>query len=202
MINAKKTLLHLRINQDSPTRAIQEVRTKVEGSLTPLNEANGIIYDITGIQKEYKDVRYAMHIAQAVVIAAIMHETFDPEETIYAAEDAAEKLRKEQGWMFVETGHYNVSTAGKSEQVAFVEGLDVKVAVNADGRLKKGSKGTLAEALWKKHMLNCEGDPIANKDFVALLVKEADFTKSGASTYSYNMKQKFGTKANPVATKP
>jgi hypothetical protein len=201
MINAKALLRALRINQDSPTRAIQEVRAKVEESLTPLNEANGIIFDITGVQKNYKDVRYAMHIAQSVVIAAITHESFDPDEIIYAAEDAEDKLRKDQDWMFVESGHYDVSTAGKSEQVAFIEGLDVKVAVNADGKLKKGSKGVLAVELYKKHMLEAE-TPLTNKEFVAILVAQADFTKSGASTYAYNLKTKFGTKDSPVAVKP
>jgi hypothetical protein len=201
MINAKALLRALRINEDSPTRAIQEVRAKVEGSATPLNEANGIIFDITGVQKNYKDVRYAMHIAQAVVIAAITHESFDPDETIYAAEDAEDKLRKDHDWMFVESGHYDVSTAGKSEQVAFIEGLDVKVAVNADGKLKKGSKGVLAVELYKKHMLEAE-TPLTNKEFVAILVAQADFTKSGASTYAYNLKTKFGTKDSPVAVKP
>jgi hypothetical protein len=200
MINAKALLRALHINQDSPTRAIQEVRTKVEESLTPINEANGIIYDITGVQKSYKDVRYAMHIAQAVVIAAITHESFDPDEIIYAAEDAEEKLRKDQPWMFVESGHYNVSTAGKSEQVAFVQGLDVKVAVSESGKIKKGGKQVLTEALYKKYMLEADV-PLTNVEFVAMLVKDAGMTKGGANTYAGNLKKKLGTKDKPVATK-
>jgi hypothetical protein len=62
--------------------------------------------------------------------------------TVQAAKDRVMRLltSPEHHWMFAKPQ----STADAGEQKAVVEGVDVKVAVKADGKIKKGGKETLS----------------------------------------------------------
>lgn len=196
MINAKSAVLHLGFDGVSSVRAVQEVREKVMNSSTPLKEAIHIIHSITAINKEYTDIALALHVAQVLVMTAVREDMFDPEVTIAEGEAKDAHLRKHYSWIF-ETASEFSRASSTDVQVSYVEGLDVKVSVKADGSLKKGSKGVLAEELWKKFML--VSAPLSNGEFVVLLQKQAQFTKSGASTYAYNMKKKFGVGVSATA---
>lgn len=83
------------------------------------------------------------------------------------------------------------STTG-GEVKAVSDMVDVKVEVKADGKIKKGGKEKLSEALYHKYVASLNGAPYVNQDFIKILVDEAGMTKSGATTYNYNMKKKFG----------
>jgi len=200
MISAHAQLQRLGYNLESPCHSVQMVRDKWEAAgAKGLAVAIGIIKEIASVDKgnEYTDAHFALHVAQHVVETAVKNEQFDPDATVVAGEDRAKKIRKDIAWAFVKAEPTNSND--KYEQVAVVEGLDVKVASKADGSIKKGGKGQLAEALWKKYMLECEGNPLPNVEFVKILMRDAQLTRSGSATYSYNLKKKFGVK-QPAAS--
>ncbi len=74
------------------------------------------------------------------------------------------------------------------EPIDVVKGLDCKVNVNADGKIRKGGKQILAAELFSKYITNAEV-PMTNKEFVELLVKELGMSKAGATTYGYNLRK-------------
>lgn len=129
--------------------------------------------------------------AQAAVEVAIKQKckVDDVEDLLALAHDRTERFMLDPSHQYF-FAHDEGSKTAASQQVAVAEGIDVQVEVKSDGSLKKGAKGVLAEALFRKHMLEA-ATPLTNKQFVEILVKEAQMTKSGANTYAYNLKHKF-----------
>ena len=74
--------------------------------------------------------------------------------------------------------------------VSLSEGIDDKVEVKADGKIKKGGKQILAAELYKKHVVETE-NPVDNQGFIKILMAELGMTKAGATTYAYNCKKQF-----------
>ena len=68
---------------------------------------------------------------------------------------------------------------------------NINVVVNANGKIKKGGKQIIAQELFEQHILN-QTEPMSNKDFKDLLIKELDMTKLGANTYLNGLRTKHG----------
>jgi len=68
---------------------------------------------------------------------------------------------------------------------------DSTVLLKPNGKIKKGGKQIIAAELFEKHILN-QPEPMSNKDFKALLIKELDMTILGASTYLNILRTKNG----------
>lgn len=94
-------------------------------------------------------------------------------------------------WMFAKTP--SVSSGGPTTEVAMIHDIDVKVEVKADGKIKKGGREVMAEALYQKRVID-SGQPVTNQEFIQILIKELGMTKGGATTYAYNVDKKMGNK--------
>lgn len=187
MINAKPVLAHMGFSITSPSRVVEEIRSAIESSDHPLKKANQLITDITGVEAKYTDIVLARHVAQYIAQNVVTHDILDVEEALIAAEQHSANVVKSQPWAFVKDD----PVVGVDETVAtVVEGIDVKVAVKSDGKIKKGGKQVLAVELYKKHVVEAT-TPATNQEFIAILMKELGMTKAGATTYRYNMAKQF-----------
>jgi hypothetical protein len=189
MINAKKVLAKLNINQQSYLGAIQEVRDMIDSAPNKIAKAISLVQEIAGVTPELTDYDQAICVAQTVAEFAVREEMFDPEAAIEKGNARYARLKKDQSWMFESEG----SSRSKNE-VAVVEGIDVKVEVKADGKIKKGGKQILAAELYKKHVLEA-ASPLDNKAFIEVLVKELGMSKAGATTYAWNCRKQLGEKS-------
>lgn len=200
MLNVNPSLLHYGISTTSPLSAVQTVRELI-ASETDGNQcgaASKLIAKLIGANVEFTDTNAAYITAQAVVETAIKAGgTVDSAEELLAAAQArcsAFMGAPANSWMFAKPER----TADNSTQVAVAAGIEVTVAVKADGKIKKGGKEVLAMALYKLHVTD-SATPVDNQGFIAILMKELGMSKAGATTYNYNMKKKFG---GTIAAKP
>ena len=184
-INAKPVLIHAGIDTDSVSRAVQDTRRIVENADYPREKALDLIEQLTGIRKDYTDTTLALHVAQCVVEAVVKSDLIEPETVIAEAEKRSAALVKRMPWINAKPVAAN---AVPTTQVAVAEGIDVKVEVKADGKIKKGGKQILAVELYKKHVTEAE-KPVTNQEFIAILMKELGMTKAGSTTYAYNCKK-------------
>lgn len=211
MLDTRPALTRLGISTTSAMHAVQQVRLWIEdGAETErLSRANDLLERILGVKLSMADVAdrpiatpltYAVTIAQAAVEATIKQEGLvDNVDLLMAnAKDRANKFINTPAhkWMFALPEVTAVSTT----DVAVAEGIEVKVAIKADGKIKKGGKEILAVALYEKHVINA-ATPVDNQGFIAILMKELGMSKAGATTYNYNMKKKFGGTIVPKAKK-
>lgn len=187
MIEAtRKTLESLGIDARSVTTAIQGVR-----SLTQIVPET-VIYALTGLERfntfdnVYADAKTALHVAQHLVEVALTNDTFDAEQAIVDGENRSKRVREAMPWVDATEAEQIASTTVKK-----VEGVETTVKLNAQGKIKKGGKQILANELYTKHVLNAT-EPMTNKDFIALLMKELEMSKPGATTYAYNARNTLG----------
>jgi hypothetical protein len=202
MLDTRPALDRLGISTTSAMHAVQQVRLWIEdgNEADRINRANDLLERILGVKLTMADVAdrpvatsltYAVTIAQAAVEATIKQEGLvdNVELLMTNAKARADKFINTPAhkWMFAVAEETVMSTT----DVAVAEGIEVKVAVKADGSIKKGGKEILAIALYEKHVTK-SATPVDNQGFVAILMKELGMSKAGATTYNYNMKKKFG----------
>lgn len=211
MLDTRPALDRLGISTTSAMHAVQQVRLWIEDGAEAdrLNRTNDLLQKVLGVKLTMADVNdrpvatpitYAVTIAQAAVEQTIKQEGLVDNVDLLMS-NARERASKfittpAHAWMFAVADVTETST----EQVAVADGIDVKVAVKADGKIKKGGKEILAIALYEKHVTK-SATPVDNQGFIAILMKELGMTKAGATTYNYNMKKKFGGKIEPKKAK-
>ncbi len=186
MLNISSTLAHMNI---TPLRlsAVQEIRDILdkETETQQPKVAAQLVFDLLGVKVEFEDANQALFTTQYIVDSAIAGncEVEDGEIALANALRRADAfMRKpENQWMFAR----KEDTVDTSNNQTVVEGLDTKVAVKADGSIKKGGKQVLAAALYEKHVLKADVKP-TNAWFKELLCKELGMSGAGASTYAYN----------------
>lgn len=203
MIDVRPALTHFGISATSAMYAVQQVRQYIEdGSESDrLDRTNKLLEKLLGVQLKPADVSdrpvgdpydYAVTITQAAVEGAIKCGGLidNVEELMTAAKARADKFitNPAHGWMFAKPQVTSTSTA----EVAVAAGIETKVAVRADGSIKKGGKEVLAAELYKKYTSELNGQPYDNQAFIKILMQQLGMTKSGATTYNYNCKKKFG----------
>ena len=203
MLDVRPALNHFGISSTSAMHAVQQVRLYIEegGDTDRLQRTNALLQKVLGVQLQPAELvrpvgdayDYAITIAQAAVESVIKQDGVVDNLDLLMTEA---KLRADKfitnpahAWMFAKPEVTSVSTT----EVAVAAGVEMKVAIKADGTIKKGGKELLAVELYKKHVVN-SATPVDNQGFIKILMKELGMTKSGATTYNYNMKKKFGGK--------
>jgi hypothetical protein len=125
----------------------------------------------------------------AVIEAVVKCEGVIADEAVLYAQavERAEKHMKAPAnrWMYVKAvDETNPVTTN-------IEEAGVAVVIKNDGKIKRGGKAVIAEALFKKHVLESE-TPCDNKCFVEILMKHGQFTLAGARTYAHNLRKANG----------
>lgn len=184
MQGVQKILNDMEFNTESVVQMVQQIRTHISESADPIAKAKRLIFAITDIDVKIPDVETAVPLAQFVAKASLEEEVCDFPDIIERAFSYVSELFKKHPWSAPK-----VATQTNGPVVAFVEGIDVKVEVKADGSLKKGAKRILADELYKKYMLVTT--PLTNQQFIAILMKELKMTKAGSTTYAYDCKKKY-----------
>lgn len=185
MESAINTLEAMDFNTASPTQAVQQVRQYIENDSQPIIAAERIIFNITSIVVEFNDLPTALHVAQYVVYDAIKLDSYAFQDSIDHAFVRTAALFEKQPWV-----KPTVSELAPQTEVAVAAGVETKVAIKSDGKIKKGGKQILAVELYKLHVVETE-TPVDNQGFIAILMKELGMTKPGATTYAYNCKKQF-----------
>jgi hypothetical protein len=200
MSNAKHVLERMQIRTESGY-AIQDARERIVGQDDQLAAAVNLINSlITVPDVSFTDKHLARLTALAIVEAACKADEIDDITVYTAALERAKKLREDPTLAFVYV-EADVNTDGTTvrhgEELKTMAGTDIKVLVKSNGKIKKGGKQVLAAELYKKHVL--EATPAAtNQEFIAILVKQLDMSKSGATTYAYNCKKQLGEPAGGI----
>lgn len=192
MINTSPAFTRLNLGTSSG-RAVQEIRDLVNASKTPTTKASELIKMIVGVETTYTDPTRARLIAMSVADEAfkVNHQIADAEDFIKLCEARVDAFmtRVENAWMFATKG---VTHAQETVQV--IDGIEMKVALKANGKIKKGGKEILAHELYKKHVLEAP-TALTNQEFITVLMKQLDMSKAGATTYAWSCKKKLGEPA-------
>lgn len=191
----------------SPVGAVQAVRGRITSNDVDVRAGEGValVNKLLGTSLMYADVvngiddklvgDYELMFTQGVVEAVVRNVgvSFDEQAMLDDVRARISNLMSapQHKWLFAKA---KPATGQSTEQVAVAKDVALTVAVKADGSIKKGGKELLAVELYKLHVVNT-ATPVDNQGFIKILIKELGMTKSGASTYAYNMKKKFGTKA-------
>lgn len=191
MLNVAHTLERMDISLTSPLRAVQQVREIIGED--KCKGAAKLIKGILSMDVEFDDDRVALSTAQAIVetIVKAGGEIGDEVELYAHALDRANTIihKPANSWMYFyekENTMGTVATTTKS-----VEGTNASVEIKADGKIKRGGKQVIADALFKKHVLDSE-TPCDNACFVKILMKEAGMSLPGARTYAHNCRKAAG----------
>jgi hypothetical protein len=203
VLNVNVALRHLDINPNSVMRAVQEVRLHIEERGTEPSEAISFMQRVFGTAPSYAEVHeqkmcspfvYAVTVAQAMTEAAIkQHGQIDNDTLPLLLANAKKRaegviMKPENRCMYAEAESV---TGGNTTSAAVAKSVDTVVEVKASGEIKKGGKQILAEALYRKHVLDTPS-PLTNQEFIKVLIAEAQMTKGGATTYAFNLKKKLG----------
>lgn len=186
MQSAQITIEAMDFDTKSTAHLVQQIRQYVESSASPIEAAQRIIRNITSIDVEIPNLETAVPLAQYVAMHSLKAEEGMKYETLiengftYVSE-----LFKKHPWSAPKAASVSCGPV-----VAVVEGIDVKVEVKADGKIKKGGKQILAAELYKKHVVEAT-NPVDNQGFIKILMSELGMTKAGATTYAYNCKKQF-----------
>jgi hypothetical protein len=205
MIDIKPALIHLDFNTSSTIHAVQQVREYAESGTE--SERSSRLYELLdkvfGVKLVSSDTKnmpigdeysYALTISQSMMEQALKVNCVidNLDRMLENAKARASRLITDDKhiWMFAQV----VNEKSENTQVSVVAGIETTVALKADGSVKKGGKEILTTELYKKHVLNASV-PMSNKEFVNLLIKDLKLTKSGATTYAYNQRKKYGVVA-------
>jgi hypothetical protein len=174
--------------------SVQAIRAVIEDANDPLAKANELIFQILGVKVTYEDEAKARYIAMAVAEGSwkANHQIEDESAFLSACEARIDAFIADPINAFFFAKPAYTPSQGELKQVATT--VDVQVEVKADGKIKKGGREVIAEALWKKHVLEAT-TPLSNQEFIALLMKESGMGKPGARTYAYNCKKTLGEPA-------
>lgn len=192
MLHVTGVLNHFKIHPTSVLQACQDVGGLIRDSADPLRTARNLVNDLLSYQIKVDDEVYARVLCKYIVKDVIEHQCDIAEDTVLSLIEKAKEYtdkfcadpKNSHLWSIKE--HSTVV----SEKKQVVEGLDTKVSVKSDGKIKKGGKQPLAMELYKKFVTD-NPTPYTRKQFIDLLIKELDMTVSGASTYHYNCGNKW-----------
>ena len=185
MQGVQKILHSMEFNTESVVQMVQQIRSHISESVDPIAKAKRLIFAITDIDVKIPDVETAVPLAQFVAKASLEEEVCDFPDIIERAFSYVSELFKKHPWSAPK-----VASQTNGPVVAVCEGIETKVEIKADGKIKKGGKQILAVELYKKHVVEAT-NPVDNQGFIAILMKELGMTKAGATTYRYNLAKQF-----------
>ena len=190
MLNVAHTLERMEISLTSPLRAVQQVR-EILGDDKMKNGAK-LLKSILSMDVEFNDDCVALATCQAVVEALVKAEGDVGDEAelyAHALDRAIAHINNpEHSWMYFYEKDTPMAIATTTKAV---EGTNASVEIKADGKIKRGGKQLIADALFKKHVLESE-TPCDNACFVKILMKEAGMSLPGARTYAHSLRAKNG----------
>ena len=188
-MSVQQALSSRHISTRSTVQMCSELGQFIRNSPIPERAASSLVREMLGLNATFNDPVYA-----GVAVKALAVELFsvnfvvdEPKEFLESAIDYATQFKNDPQWSFLwaQPEDDEMSSKVDDSKVQVVEGLDVKVAVKANGKIKKGGKQILALELYKKHVVDATS-PLNNQQFISLIMKELDMTKAGATTYAYN----------------
>lgn len=189
MLNVTHTCERMEIDLSSVTRAIQSVR-EIVGEVDAAAAAAKLIKSILSLDVKFDDGDKARVTALAVAeaLARCKGEVGDEAELYAAAVKRAQEHMDapRNRWMYTKA-----EDVDKPVETKAIEGTDLNVVIRADGKIKRGGKQQVADALFKKHVLESE-IPCDNACFVKILMKEAGMSLAGARTYAHNCRKAAG----------
>ena len=190
MLDTTHVFDRLRIDHRSAVIACQETANIIRDSATPLTTASKLFNDFLSLDVRFDDEVYARIACKSMVQQIVDNGNIvdDPQVVLDNANVYAKTFCENPKWSYLWSKPENVTTATSSVQVQVVKELDTKVAVKADGSIKKGGKQILAQELYMKHVVDAT-TPLTNVEFIALIMKELDMSLAGARTYAYNCKK-------------
>ena len=178
-MNTETVLTRLKIDHESRTVAVQQVREMCEASDNPIAVAEHILKNLTaGVEFELTDANEARMLAAHLVQDAItLGEQYDPTDALARAAAKIAARRKSDPWLF----------AKDAPVVPELDASGTKVVLEGDAKLKKGMKQVLAAKLYETNA------HLENKDLIKLFEKELDMSTAGARTYVYSLRKKQAT---------
>lgn len=190
MLNTAQVFERLQLGT-SPMTAVAAIRDRIDNASVKSTEAEKIIFEILGVEVHYENEDKARLVAKAVGEEAwkANHNIDDAELFLRKCETRIDGFMNNPRNAFHFVKPEYAAVQGEMKQV--VEGIDVQVQVKEDGSIKKGGRQILALELYKKHVLESK-TPVTNQQFIAILVKDLDMSKAGATTYAYNCKKELG----------
>lgn len=203
-----KTLELMGFNPESPQSAVQVVRTKITSDdAVKVRPGAGVdlINELLSMQLVHRDVvaginaklagDYELMLTQGVAEAVVKAkgELFDPDTVLDEAKRRVMRLldSPRHQWLFAKAAP--PSSTGPVQTATVIADVDVQVAVNSDGKIKKGGREVLAKALYQKRVID-SGVAVTNQEFIKMLCEELGMTKAGATTYAWNIDNQMGNK--------
>lgn len=177
MVNVELPLQRYDIDTSNRIRAVASVNMFVTGLALEkqAQSVDDLLADVFGMRLGITDPVLARLTIQYVVdtISQNHYEFGNAPKLLEEAKAKAEAFYRNplNAWMF----------ATSESQSSFKTDSDVPKA-------PKKNKNSVATALYLQHIKNTP-TPMTNGEFVDLLVKELDTTKSGARTFAYNAKK-------------
>lgn len=191
MLNVSPVLNHMNISTKSPAMATSEVGELIRSSAIPTETARMFVNDVLSLTVKFDEPVYAglvcKHIAKYVIENECIIDIDSTEEILENAHVYATAYcnNPANSYMWAELDESVESNAG---HIQVATGIDTKVAVKSNGKIKKGGKAILCAEMYQKFVVDAEV-PLTNQGFISLLMKELDMGKAGATTYAYNMKK-------------
>ena len=180
-------LNRMRVRTYSPNGLIVDVRELMEDS------GNVVLWCTRSIQRWIdRVVLFEDEVEARIFVKSFLYYLYKngyeyTEEVFENATEYTKQFLSDSSWSFLK-GSKKVNIPVKETNIGDIQ---VQVAVNTNGKIKKGGKQVLAAELFKTHILN-NAEPMSNKEFVELLMKELDMTKLGANTYLFNLRKEHG----------
>jgi hypothetical protein len=191
MLNVSPVLNHMNISTTSRAMATSEVGELIRSSAIPTETARMFVNDVLSLPVKFDEPVYAglvcKHIVKFVIDNECVVDIDSVDEILENAQVYATAYCNDpaNSYMWAELDEKIESNAG---HVQVATGIETKVAVKADGKIKKGGKQILAAEMYQKFVVDAEV-PLTNQGFIKLLMDELDMSKAGATTYSYNCKK-------------
>jgi hypothetical protein len=191
MLDTTHVLHRNNIRTESVIFAVADTSNLIMDSSNPIHTATKLVMDVVSVAIKFDDVVFARvfckHLIRDVVASGCI---IDPDDIDMFLEQASEYAN--QFCADSSNSHLwsqpDAEGSMEPQQVTKIEGIEQQVAVNENGKIKKGGKALLAAELFQTHVLDAEV-PIDNKSFVALLMEKLEMTKAGATTYAYNLRK-------------
>ena len=133
MQGVQKILDNMGFDTECVSKMVQQIRTHITVSSSPIEKAKQMIKTIADVDVTIPDIETAVPLAQFVAKTALEEEMCDFHDVVDRGFKYVSELFKKHPWSAP-----HVETQSSGPVVAVVEGIDVKVEVKADGKIKKG----------------------------------------------------------------
>lgn len=191
MLNVSHVLDRNGIRSWNTTHAVADISAKVNDASDPIHMATKLFWDILSAPVKFTDAVQARIAAKHMIRDVLTYKCVIDNDDVPDIIDQA--LEYADGFCADPQNSYlwsqpDSETAPIQVTAQVVKDIDIKVAIRDDGKIKKGGKQILAAQMYQQYVLDAEV-PLTNQEFIAVLMKELDMKKLGATTYAYNLRK-------------